>query len=88
MSPLESATSQTFADTPALHGVSFGVDEGEIICLLAGLWQDDAAASSPGLETPDAGQVLFLGSRPDLCPIAAISADVPGLRPFPSQKRV
>ena len=61
--------SKTFADTRALHGVSFGVDEGEIICLLgpSGCGKTTLLRIIAGLETPDAGQVLFRGQ--DLGPV-------------------
>src|SRR5574341_785110 len=61
--------SKTFADTRALHGVSFGVDEGEIICLLgpSGCGKTTLLRIIAGLETPNDGQVLFRGQ--DLGPV-------------------
>ncbi len=61
--------SKTFADTPALREVSFDVAEGEIVCLLgpSGCGKTTLLRIIAGLETPDAGQVLFEGQ--DLGPV-------------------
>jgi ABC-type Fe3+/spermidine/putrescine transport system ATPase subunit len=61
--------SKTFANTPALRDVSFEVAEGEIVCLLgpSGCGKTTLLRIIAGLETPDAGQVLFEGQ--DLGPV-------------------
>ena len=55
--------SKTFTDTHALHEVSFGVDETEIVCLLgpSGCGKTTLLRIIAGLETPGSGQVLFRG---------------------------
>jgi ABC-type Fe3+/spermidine/putrescine transport system ATPase subunit len=64
-----SHVSKSFANTQALHNVSFGVDEGEIVCLLgpSGCGKTTLLRIIAGLETPDAGQVVFCGQ--DLGPV-------------------
>lgn len=61
--------SKAFADTLALRNVSFGVDEGEIVCLLgpSGCGKTTLLRIIAGVEVPDAGQVLFQGR--DISPV-------------------
>jgi ABC-type Fe3+/spermidine/putrescine transport system ATPase subunit len=55
--------SKNFGDTPALQRVSFDVAQGEIVCLLgpSGCGKTTLLRVVAGLETPDAGQILFEG---------------------------
>ena len=54
---------KSFGDTPVLRGVSFGVERGEIVCLLgpSGCGKTTLLRIVAGLEQVDAGQVRFDG---------------------------
>jgi len=54
---------KSFAAQPALSDVSFTLDEGQILCLLgpSGCGKTTLLRLIAGLDTPDAGQVLFDG---------------------------
>ena len=62
-------TYKQFGDKPALTDVSFGVAEGEIVCLLgpSGCGKTTLLRIIAGLETPDAGQILLEGQ--DIGPV-------------------
>jgi len=52
--------SKSFDHTPVLRDVSFHVDQGEIVCMLAQrMRQDDVLRIVAGLEKADAGDVIF-----------------------------
>jgi ABC-type Fe3+/spermidine/putrescine transport system ATPase subunit len=55
--------SKSFGATPVLHGVSFGAERGEVVCLLgpSGCGKTTLLRIIAGLEQADAGQVLFDG---------------------------
>ncbi|HUW11415.1 MAG TPA: ABC transporter ATP-binding protein [Anaerolineae bacterium] len=55
--------SKSFEDTPILKGVSFSVDEGEVVFLLgpSGCGKTTLLRIIAGLETADEGNVLFAG---------------------------
>jgi ABC-type Fe3+/spermidine/putrescine transport system ATPase subunit len=57
------AVDKSFDDTPVLRGVSFAVDEGEIVCLLgpSGCGKTTILRIVAGLELPTAGDVRFEG---------------------------
>ena len=54
---------KTFADQPAVAGVSFALDEGQILCLLgsSGCGKTTLLRMVAGLETPDEGTIIFDG---------------------------
>jgi ABC-type Fe3+/spermidine/putrescine transport system ATPase subunit len=54
---------KSFGETPVLHGVSFGVERGEIVCLLgpSGCGKTTLLRIVAGLEQVDTGQVYFGG---------------------------
>lgn len=62
--------SKAFHETPVLHGVSFVVERGELVCLLgpSGCGKTTLLRIVAGLEVPDAGQVCFDGQ--DLAQVA------------------
>ena len=54
---------KSFADTPAVAGVSFGLDQGQILCLLgpSGCGKTTLLRLIAGLEAADTGQIVFDG---------------------------
>ncbi|PKO21192.1 MAG: iron ABC transporter ATP-binding protein [Chloroflexi bacterium HGW-Chloroflexi-1] len=55
--------SKSYPGLPVLHDVSFTADEGEIVCLLgpSGCGKTTLLCIVAGLESPDAGRVVFAG---------------------------
>ena len=56
--------SKSFAGKTALHNVSFGVAQGDILCLLgpSGCGKTTLLRIVAGLETADSGQILLAGT--------------------------
>ncbi len=63
--------SKSFSSTPVLRDVSFGVAEGEVVCLLgpSGCGKTTLLRIIAGLETPDSGSVTFDGRSLDQIPV-------------------
>jgi ABC-type Fe3+/spermidine/putrescine transport system ATPase subunit len=61
----------SYVDTPVLHGVSFDMEVGEIVCLLgpSGSGKTSLMRVVAGLERPDEGQVIFDDRPIDTVPV-------------------